>query len=154
MRLAPGDPAPSFRLLDQHGSEVALDGFAGRPLLVYFYPEADTPGCTTQACDVRDHRAELTDLGLAVVGISPDDPAAQLAFDEKFSLGFPLLSDPDHAVSTAWGTWGEKQNYGRTYIGMIRSAFLVDEQGRIEQAWYRVQAARMVPRVNAVLAAR
>ncbi len=147
-----GDVAPAFALLDQHGSTVRLKDFRGRKVLVYFYPEADTPGCTTQACDVRDHRQDLTSLGLDVVGISPDEPDKQLAFDEKFALGFPLLSDPDMAVSTAWGTWGEKQNYGKTYVGMIRSAFLVDEKGRIEQAWYRVQAAKMVPKATAALA--
>ena len=130
---------------------MSLSNFAGRKLLVYFYPEADTPGCTTQSCDVRDHRQAFADLGLDVVGISPDEPAKQLAFDEKYGLGFPLLCDTDHAVATAWGTWGEKKNYGRTYIGMIRSSFLVDERGRIERAWYRVQAAQTVPKATAAL---
>ena len=149
--LTIGDAAPPFALPDQHGRTVNLEDFRGRKLLVYFYPEADTPGCTTQSCDVRDHRQAFADLGVDVVGISPDEPAAQLAFDEKYGLGFPLLSDPDHAVSQAWGTWGEKKNYGRTYIGMIRSSFLVDEQGRIETAWYRVQAAKTVPKATAAL---
>ncbi len=106
--LTVGDAAPTFALADQHGKVVRLEDFKGRKLLVYFYPEADTPGCTTQSCDVRDHREEFANLGVDVVGISPDEPPAQLAFDEKYSLGFPLLSDPDHAVSEAWGTWGEK----------------------------------------------
>ena len=149
--LTIGDAAPPFALPDQHGDTVRLKDFRGRKLLVYFYPEADTPGCTTQSCDVRDHRQAFADLGLDVVGISPDEPAKQLAFDEKYALGFPLLSDPDHAVSEAWGTWGEKKNYGRTYIGMIRSSFLVDERGRIERAWYRVQAAQTVPKATAAL---
>ena len=145
-RLAPGDAAPAFALSDQHGNTVRLEDFRGRKLLVYFYPEADTPGCTTQSCDVRDHRDEFTGLGMDVVGISPDVPEDQLAFDEKFSLGFPLLADTDHAVADAWGAWGEKHLYGKVSVGLIRSAFLVDEQGRIERAWYRVPAAETVSR--------
>ncbi len=152
IQLQPGDPAPPFALTDQHGETVRLEDYRGRKLLVYFYPEADTPGCTTQSCDLRDHRQEFGDLGVDVVGISPDMPDKQLAFDEKYGLGFPLLSDPDHAVSTAWGTWGEKQNYGKTYVGIIRSSFLVDPDGKIEQAWYRVQAAKTVPKAVAALA--
>jgi len=150
--LTPGDVAPPFALSDQHGNTVRLEDFRGRKLLVYFYPKADTPGCTTQSCDVRDHRQDLSALGVDVVGISPDQPGANLAFDEKFSLGFPLLSDPDHAVAEAWGTWGEKVNYGKTYMGIIRSSFLIDENGRIEQAWYRVQPAKTVPNATAALA--
>jgi peroxiredoxin Q/BCP len=148
--LTIGDTAPTFALSDQHGDTVRLEDFRGRKLLVYFYPKADTPGCTTQSCDVRDHRQDLAGLGVDVVGISPDEPSAQLAFDEKFSLGFPLLSDTDHEVAEAWGTWGEKTNYGKTYMGIVRSSFLVDEQGRIEQAWYKVSPAKTVP--NATLA--
>jgi peroxiredoxin Q/BCP len=151
-QLRPGDPAPAFALADQHGETVRLEDYRGRRLLVYFYPEADTPGCTTQSCDLRDHRQEFGDLGVDVVGISPDMPDKQLAFDEKYGLGFPLLSDPDHAVSIAWGTWGEKQNYGKTYEGIIRSSFLIDPDGKIEQAWYRVQAAKTVPKAVAALA--
>jgi peroxiredoxin Q/BCP len=129
-----------------------LDDFRGRKLLVYFYPEADTPGCTTQSCDVRDHRSELAGLGVDVVGISPDEPAKQLAFDEKYSLGFPLLADTDHAVADAWGTWGEKQLYGKTYIGITRSSFLIDEDGVVERAWYRVKADQTVPKAKDALA--
>jgi peroxiredoxin Q/BCP len=151
-QLTPGDAAPPFALRDQHGETVRLEHFRGRKLLVYFYPEADTPGCTTQSCDLRDHREELSGLGVDVVGISPDEPDAQLAFDEKYSLGFPLLSDPDHAVATAWSNWGVKQNLGKVYVGMIRSSFLVDEEGRIANAWYRVQAAKTVPKAQAALA--
>ena len=150
--LAPGDPAPAFALTDQHGETVRLDAFRGRKLLVYFYPQADTPGCTVQSCDVRDHRQELTGLGVDVVGISPDEPAAQLAFDEKFSLGFPLLADTDHAVAEAWGTWGEKKKNGNTYMGIVRSSFLVDEEGRIERAWYGVKPERTVPEATASMA--
>ncbi|HVF07981.1 MAG TPA: thioredoxin-dependent thiol peroxidase, partial [Actinomycetota bacterium] len=124
--LETGDAAPAFVLLDQHGETVRLGDFRGRKLLVYFYPEADTPGCTTQSCDVRDHRQELADLGVDVVGISPDEPAAQLAFHVKYSLGFPLLADTDHTVAEAWGTWSEKKLYGKSYLGIIRSSFLID----------------------------
>ena len=143
--LAPGDEAPAFALLDQHGDTVRLEAYRGRKVLVYFYPEADTTGCTTQSCAVRDHRQELGGLGVEVVGISPDDPPKQLAFDEKYSLGFPLLSDPDHAVADAWGTWGPKTYQGRDYEGIIRSSFLVDERGRIERAWYKVKPEATVP---------
>jgi peroxiredoxin Q/BCP len=149
--LTMGEAAPSFALSDQHGDTVRLEDFRGRKLLVYFYPEADTPGCTTQSCDVRDHRQDLAGLGVDAVGISPDEPPAQLAFDEKFSLGFPLLSDTDHAVAEAWGTWGEKTYKGKTYVGIIRSSFLVDERGRIEQAWYKVKPAETVPNAIAAL---
>ncbi|HET6712369.1 MAG TPA: thioredoxin-dependent thiol peroxidase [Actinomycetota bacterium] len=152
MRLEPGDAAPAFALSDQHGATVRLDDFRGRKLLIYFYPEADTPGCTTQSCDVRDHRSELAGLGVDVVGISPDEPAKQLAFDEKYSLGFPLLADTDHAVAEAWGTWGEKQRYGKTYIGITRSSFLIDEDGLVERAWYRVKADQTVPKAKDALA--
>ena len=151
--LAIGDTAPTFALLDQRGDTVRLEDFRGRTLLVYFYPEADTPGCTTQSCDVRDHRQDLAALGVDVVGISPDEPSAQLAFDEKYALGFPLLSDPDHAVAGAWGTWGEKTYGGKTYLGIIRSSFLVDEEGRIERAWYKVKPEDTVPEAQAALAA-
>lgn len=152
MRLEPGDAAPAFSLSDQHGATVRLDDFRGRKLLVYFFPEADTPGCTTQSCDVRDHRSEFAGLGVDVVGISPDEPAKQLAFDQKFSLGFPLLADTDHAVAEAWGTWGEKQLYGKTYIGITRSSFLIDENGLVDRAWYRVKADQTVPKAKDALA--
>ena len=152
-RLQPGDPAPSFSLLDQHGETVTLEGFAGRKLLVYFYPEADTPGCTRQSCAVRDHRQDLGGIGVDAVGISPDLPKKQIGFDRKYGLGFPLLSDPDHAVSEAWGTWGEKTRNGRTSIGMIRSSFLVDEEGRIERVWYAVKPEDTVPNALEALGA-
>ena len=149
--LQPGDPAPPFTLLDQHGSSVRLEDFAGRRVLVYFYPEADTPGCTTQSCDLRDHRQDLG-LDVDVVGISPDAPAKQLAFDRKYGLGFPLLADEDHAVADAWGTWTEKERNGRTYAGIRRSSFLVGSDGRIEQAWYGVRPKDTVPEALAALA--
>jgi peroxiredoxin Q/BCP len=134
--LKPGDKAPAIRLSDQSGNTVKLSDFKGRKVLVYFYPKADTPGCTTQACELRDAKPRLGDT--AVVGISPDPPNRQSKFDEKYGLGFPLLSDEDHAVAEAYDVWGEKKNYGRTYMGIIRSAFLVDEKGKVEEAWYKV----------------
>jgi peroxiredoxin Q/BCP len=134
--LKPGDPAPDFTLPDQSGKPVTLSSFRGRKVLVYFYPKADTPGCTTQACGLRDLAADVGDA--AILGISPDKPQKQARFDTKYGLGFPLLSDPDHAVAEAYGTWGEKNMYGRTYMGIIRSAFLIDEDGTVAEAWYKV----------------
>ena len=151
-KLAAGEEAPTFELRDQGGRPHKLADHRGRKVLVYFYPEADTPGCTTQSCAVRDAREDFGALGVDVLGISPDEPDKQRAFDEKFTLGFPLLSDPDHAVAEAWGTWGEKNLYGHVVVGMIRSSFLVDEQGRIEKAWYRVPADETVPRARKALA--
>jgi len=153
-RLAPGDAAPEFKLLDQHGDTVKLSDFQGRKLLVYFYPKADTPGCTRQACSVRDARGELAALGLAVVGISPDPPGRQKKFDDKYGLTFPLLADPDHAVAAAYGTWGEKSRYGRKYQGIIRSAFLIDEAGKIHEAWYQISPEETVPKARLALERR
>jgi thioredoxin-dependent peroxiredoxin len=151
--LQKGDPAPGFALLDQHGDMVRLEDYRGRKLLVYFYPEADTPGCTTQSCDLRDHRQDLAGIGLAVVGISPDAPPKQLAFDEKYGLGFPLLADDDHAVAEAWSAWTERHRGGHTFMGILRSSFLVDEEGRIEQAWSPVKPEDTVPNALAAAAA-
>jgi len=136
VQLAPGDRAPAFNLLDQDGSKVKLSDFKGRKTLVYFYPKADTPGCTTQSCALRDIVDDVGDT--AIIGISPDDPKKQKKFDDKYSLGFPLLADTEHAIAEKYGVWGEKKNYGRTYMGIIRSAFLVDDKGKIEQAWYKI----------------
>ena len=149
-RLEPGDTAPPFELADQHESRVSLTDLRGRRVLVYFYPEADTPGCTTQSCSLRDHRQDLAGIGTEVIGISPDMPDKQLAFDRKYGLGFPLLSDPRHEVAEAWGAWGEKKRGG---IGIIRSSFLVDEEGRIERAWYGVTPQDTVPNALAALSA-
>jgi peroxiredoxin Q/BCP len=151
--LKAGDPAPGFALLEQHGEKVRLVDYRGKKLLVYFYPEADTPGCTVQSCDLRDHRQELAGIGLDVVGISPDDPQKQRRFDEKYHLGFPLLADEDHEVATAWGTWVEKHRGGHTYMGILRSSFLVDEEGRIEQVWSPVTPEDTVPNAIAAIAA-
>jgi thioredoxin-dependent peroxiredoxin len=149
MPLSTGDRAPDFALPDASGTEVSLGDFGGRKVLVYFYPKADTPGCTKQACGLRDALPDIGDA--AVVGISPDKPTALAKFDTKYGLGFPLLSDPDHAVAEAYGVWGEKKNYGRTYMGIIRSAFLVDEEGRVEQAWYKISPADTPTKLKAAL---
>ena len=152
-RLEPGDQAPLFALLDQHGTLVRLEDFRGRTLLIYFYPEADTPGCTRQSCSVRDHRRALAGLGIDVVGISPDAPAKQLAFDEKYRLGFPLLADEDHAVADAWGAWGSKTRNGVTTEDIIRSSFLVDADGLISRAWSPVTPEETVPNALAAISA-
>jgi len=150
--LKAGDKAPGFSLLDQSGKKVKLSDYKGRRLLVYFYPKADTPGCTRQACSLRDHRQDLVGLGVDVVGVSPDPPERQKEFDEKYGLGFPLLSDADHAVAEAWGAWGEKSMYGRKSRGLIRSSFLVDERGHISRAWYRVKPEDTYPKAAEALA--
>lgn len=140
-QLKPKDKAPQFSLPDQAGKTVKLSDFKGQKLLIYFYPKADTPGCTKQACSIRDTYAELSDHRAAVVGISPDKPGQQEKFARKYALPFPLLSDPDHKVAEAYGAWGEKSMYGKKYEGVIRSSFLIDEKGRILQAWYKVSPA-------------
>ena len=152
VKLAAGDAAPRFALPDQNGRRVSLADFKGKKLLLYFYPEADTPGCTEQACAARDARRDLTRRKVAVVGVSPDDPADQKAFDKKFSLGFPLLSDPDHRVAKAYGVWGEKVFFGRTIVGIIRSSFLIGADGKILVAWYRIPAGRTIERALEALA--
>jgi peroxiredoxin Q/BCP len=150
MPLKPGDKAPDFELLDQHGETVKLGDFKGRKVLVYFYPKADTPGCTTQACELRDAAPKIGDT--VVVGISPDPPKKQQKFDDKYGLGFPLLADEDHAVAEAYDVWAEKSMYGKKYMGIVRSAFLVDEKGKVEEAWYKVSpkdtAANLVKAVG------
>jgi peroxiredoxin Q/BCP len=136
MPLKPGDKAPAIALPDQSGNTVKLADLKGRKVLVYFYPRADTPGCTTQACGLRDALPEIGDT--VVLGISPDKPPALAKFDAKYELGFPLLSDVDHAVAEAYDVWAEKKNYGKTYMGIVRSAFLVDEKGKVAEAWYKI----------------
>ena len=135
-KLSAGRKAPSFSLKDQSGSTVKLSSLKGHKTLVYFYPKADTPGCTTQACGLRDILPKIGDT--AVIGISPDAPAKQAKFDQKYGLGFPLLADEDHAVAEAYGVWVEKSMYGRKYMGIDRSAFLIDENGKLAEVWYHI----------------
>lgn len=150
-QLSVGDRAPAFTLVDQHGKKVKLTDYKGKKVIVYFYPKADTPGCTTQSCELRDHRKDLAKLGAEVIGISPDAPAKQLKFDEKYGLGFPLLADEEHAVAEKYGVWGEKVNYGRKYMGIIRSAFVVDEKGKLAGVFYKVSPKDTVKKTQAVL---
>ncbi len=145
-KLKKGDAAPNFELQDQQGNTVALSSFRGKKLLLYFYPKADTPGCTKQACSIRDAKADLSSTGLASLGVSPDAPNKQKKFHEKYNLGFPLLSDPDHKIAVAYGAWGEKSMYGKKYEGIIRSSFLIDEEGKIVEAWYNVKPLDTVPK--------
>ena len=147
-RLSPGDTAPAFSLTDADGNTVALKDFAGRKVVVYFYPAAMTPGCTKQACDFRDNLAELNDAGFAVVGISPDKPEKLAKFRDAEGLTFPLLSDPDRTTLGKYGAFGEKTMYGKTVTGVIRSTFVVDEKGKIEQALYNVKATGHVAKLR------
>ena len=152
-KLKPGDKAPSFELEDQNGNTLRLSDFRGKRLLLYFYPRADTPGCTIQACDIRDSMPDFSGMELSAAGISPDTPEAQKKFDQKFSLGFPLLSDMDHAVADAYGAWGERPMYGKNAVGIIRSAFVIDEQGKIVEAFYDVKPQETVPKAMEAIAA-
>jgi thioredoxin-dependent peroxiredoxin len=147
-RLAPGDPAPDFTLPDADGHPVALSSYRGQRVIVYFYPAAMTPGCTKQACDFRDNLADLGNQGIAVLGISPDQPAKLARFRDKEGLTFPLLSDPDHAVLEAYGAYGEKMLYGKKTVGVIRSTFVIDADGTIEKAMYGVKATGHVARLR------
>ncbi len=140
VKLEPGDRAPAFTLLDQDGTAVSLSDFAGRRVILYFYPEAMTEGCTKQACDFRDNLGSLASSGYQVLGISRDEPGKLKQFQERDHLTFPLLSDPDHAVHEAYGTWGEKLMYGKRVIGVLRSTFVLGEDGTIEQTFYSTTA--------------
>ncbi|ASO18854.1 peroxiredoxin Q/BCP [Actinoalloteichus hoggarensis] len=147
-RLAEGDEAPDFTLTDSEGNPVSLRDHRGGSVIVYFYPAANTPGCTKQACDFRDNLAELNEAGLTVLGISPDPVATLRGFREDQGLTFPLLSDPDKTVLTRWGAFGEKKLYGKTVTGVIRSTFVVDESGRIAKAQYNVKATGHVAKLR------
>ena len=146
MALKAGDPAPDFALPDQHGKTVKLSDFRGQKVVVYFSPRADTPGCTTQACALRDAQEPLQVAGATVIGISPDKPEAQAKFDTKYGLGFTLLSDPDHAAADAYGAWGERSMYGKKYMGIVRSAFVIDEQGKVVESLYKISPKDTVPK--------
>ena len=146
-RLEIGDQAPAFTLPNDSGETTSLSDYQGKRVLVYFYPRANTPGCTTEACDFRDSLTQLNDLGIEVVGISPDTVDKLVAFREKNNLTFPLLADPDKNVLKEWGAFGEKKNYGKIVEGVIRSTFLVSTDGTIELALYNVRATGHVARV-------
>ena len=134
--LMPGRPAPPISLMNQLGETVTLSEYNGRRVLVFFYPKANTPGCTQQACGLRDVAGQVGDT--AILGISPDTPAAQKKFDDKYELGYPLLADTEHAVAEAYGVWKQKSMYGKQYMGIERSAFLVGADGTLEQVWYKI----------------
>lgn len=151
LRLEPGTAAPDFTLQDQDGSPVSLSDLGGKKTILYFYPAAMTPGCTTQACDFRDSIASLEGAGYRVIGVSRDEPAKLAKFRERDGLTFTLLSDPDHAVHTAYGVWGEKMNYGKVVEGVIRSTFVLDESGTITHAQYNVKATGHVARLRKTL---
>jgi peroxiredoxin Q/BCP len=147
MRLSPGDPAPDFELLDADEKPVSLTQFRGQRVVLYFYPAALTPGCTTQACDFRDNLAVLRDADTTVVGISPDQPPKLRQFRDKHDLTFPLLSDPEHRVLEPYGAWGEKSLYGKKVIGVIRSTVVIDGRGVVEAAFYNVKATGHVAKL-------
>ena len=147
-RLSSGDAAPAFTLPDADGNDVSLADFRGRNVVVYFYPAASTPGCTKQACDFRDNLAELNDAGFAVLGISPDKPAKLAKFRDAEQLTFPLLSDPERTVLSAYGAFGEKMMYGKTVTGVIRSTFVIDPEGTISEALYNVKATGHVDKLR------
>ena len=139
--LEPGDSAPDFTLPDQDGREVKLSDFRGTPVVVYFYPKADTPGCTTQACGVRDHRADYAQPRATVIGISPDPVKKVKSFHDKYDLDFPLLADEAHEVAEAYGVWAQKSMYGKTYFGNERTTFIIDAEGRVAEVLRKVKPA-------------
>ena len=148
VRLEPGDKAPEFDLPTDDGSRLSLAEMHGKKVILYAYPAAMTPGCTKQACDFRDSLASLVKAGYQVIGISPDKPAKLAQFRERDALTFPLVSDTDKAVLTAYGAYGEKQLYGKTVTGVIRSTFVIDETGKIEHAFYNVKATGHVDKLR------
>jgi thioredoxin-dependent peroxiredoxin len=139
MTVSVGDPAPDFTLDDQHGDPVSLSDLRGRTVVLYFYPKADTPGCTTQACGVRDHSADYEHAGAVVLGVSPDPVKRIAKFDDKYGLGFPLLADEDHAVAESYGVWVEKSMYGRKYMGNERTTFVISPDGKIKEILRKVK---------------
>ncbi|MBA2560054.1 MAG: thioredoxin-dependent thiol peroxidase [Propionibacteriales bacterium] len=147
-RLRDGDDAPEFTLPDDTGQQVSLSDLRGTKVILYVYPAAMTPGCTTQACDFRDSLQSLTSAGYAVVGLSPDEPEQLAEFRARDNLTFPLLSDPDRTVLEAYGAWGEKISYGKPTVGVIRSTFVIDEEGRVERAMYNVKATGHVAKLR------
>jgi thioredoxin-dependent peroxiredoxin len=141
MPLSPGDPAPDFTLPDQAGNPVSLSSLRGKSVVLYFYPKADTPGCTTQACGVRDHRGDYESADAVVLGVSPDAVKATAKFDQKYDLGFPLLADEGHKVAEQYGVWVEKSMYGRKYMGNERTTFVIGPDGNIKEILHKVKPA-------------
>lgn len=150
-RVETGDPAPTFTAIDDEGSEVSLADFAGDSLVVYFYPKAFTPGCTTESCDFRDRYEPLAAAGYRIIGVSPDSPEELAKFRAEYDLPFALLSDSDHEIAEAYGAWGTKMNYGKEYEGLIRSTIVVNADGNVEHAWYNVKATGHAERVTGSL---
>ena len=150
-KLEVGAKAPAFHLMNPRSKKIRLSDSEGKRTVVYFYPKADTPGCTTQACELNSALLALKKLKAVVIGISPDPPERQKAFADKFDLKFPLLSDEDHKVAEKWGVWGEKSLYGRKYFGIVRSAFVLDERGKVLSAFYKISPKDTVAKVTAVL---
>src|SRR4051812_6622059 len=144
-------PAPEFELESDSGETVTLSSLRGKPVVLYFYPKDDTPGCTTQACGIRDVYGEFERAGAVVLGVSPDDAASHVKFREKYGLPFTLLADPDHAVAEEYGAWGEKKNYGKTYFGIIRSTFVIDADGNVAKVFPRVDPKTHADKVLAAL---
>lgn len=151
-RVAAGDKAPAFSALDDNGTTLTLRQFKGRPLVLYFYPKDDTSGCTTEACGFRDHWKAVQKTGAVVLGVSPDGVASHQKFRAKYQLPFPLLADTDHAVAEAYGVWGKKSMYGRTYFGILRTTFLIDAKGRIARVFEKVKPKGHAEEVLAALA--
>lgn len=152
MNVEPGDKAPLFTLKDQDGNDVALEDLRGTPVVLYFYPADDTPGCTTQACDIRDRWQEFQEAGAAVLGVSPDDVASHDAFRHKYDLPHTLLADPDRKVTEQYGAWGEKNLYGNKFMGVIRSSVLIGPDGTVVKVWKRAQAKKHAEQVLKALA--
>ncbi|MCU0663627.1 MAG: thioredoxin-dependent thiol peroxidase [Myxococcota bacterium] len=150
-KLEKGDIAPDFALLDQDGQTVKLSDHRGQKVVLYFYPRADTPGCTRQSCSVRDALPDLSRLGVQAFGISPDKSERQKKFDDKYGLRFPLLSDLDYSVATAYGAFGEKKLYGKTALGITRCAFVIDEQGKLLATFYKIKPEDTVPKVREIV---
>ena len=150
-KIEAGDKVPAFTLKDQNGNDVSLSDYRGRKVMIYFYPKANTPGCTTQSCAVEKERESFNSLNTAVIGISPDPVDKQKKFAEKYNLQFPLLSDEDHKTAEAFCVWGEKKLYGKIYMGIIRSSFLIDEEGTVLESWYKVSPKNTVPFAMKVL---
>jgi len=152
MELKIGDKAPSFKCEDQNGEVITEKDYKGSPYVIYFYPRADTPGCTTQSCELRDTTNDLSELDAKTIGVSPDTSEKQKKFDDKYSLGFTLLADNEHNVSESYGTWKEKSMFGKKYMGIVRSCFVVDGKGKIAGAKYKISPKDTVPFAKEVLA--